>query len=61
MHGGDVTKALRTGLKIRPVTETVTDTWTWLRQIGGTAPQRPDRVPVGLDPAREAAVLAAMS
>jgi 2'-hydroxyisoflavone reductase len=59
MHGGDVTKALRTGLRNRPVAETITDTWTWLQKIGGIAPQRPDRVPVGLDPAREAAVLAA--
>jgi len=61
MHGSDVTKALDTGLKNRPVTETVADTWAWLREIGGTAPQRPDRTPVGLDPDREAAVLATTS
>ncbi|GAA3952796.1 NAD-dependent epimerase/dehydratase family protein [Actinoplanes auranticolor] len=60
MHGADVTKAQRLGLKIRPVGETIADTWTWLQAIGGTAPQRPDRTPVGLDPAREAAFLAAM-
>ena len=58
MHGSDVTKALRAGLKNRPITETVADTWAWLQKIGGTAPQRPDRTPVGLDPDREAAVLA---
>ena len=58
MHGSDVTKALRAGLKNRPITETVADTWVWLQKIGGTAPQRPDRTPVGLDPDREAAVLA---
>jgi 2'-hydroxyisoflavone reductase len=58
MHGADVTRALDTGLKNRPVTDTVTDTWTWLRHLGGKAPQRPDRTPVGLDPDREAAVLA---
>jgi nucleoside-diphosphate-sugar epimerase len=58
MHGGDVTKAVHAGLKNRPVTETVTDTWAWLREIGGTAPQRPDRPTVGLAPEREAAFLA---
>jgi 2'-hydroxyisoflavone reductase len=57
MHGGDVTKALNAGLKNRPITETVTDTWAWLQTIGGTAPQRPDRPAVGLDPEREAAFL----
>ncbi|MFI7545417.1 NAD-dependent epimerase/dehydratase family protein [Actinoplanes sp. NPDC049599] len=58
LHDGDVTKARHAGLENRPVTETVADTWTWLQQIGGTAPQRPDRPTVGLDPAREAAFLA---
>jgi len=57
LHLGDVTKALNAGLHVRPITETVADTWTWLRQIGGKAPQRPDRPAVGLDPAREAAFL----
>ena len=59
MHAGDVTKARNLGLRNRPVAETVLDTWTWLQEIGGTAPQRPDRTPVGLSPEREAAVLAA--
>jgi 2'-hydroxyisoflavone reductase len=58
MHGADVTKALDAGLKNRPVTETVADTWAWLQDIGGTAPQRPDRPTLGLDPEREAAFLA---
>ncbi len=58
MHQGDVTKALATGLKNRPVAETVADTWAWLQSIGGTAPQRPDRTPVGLAPEKEAAFLA---
>ncbi|SNX57950.1 nucleoside-diphosphate-sugar epimerase [Streptomyces sp. TLI_55] len=58
LHTGDVTKALDTGLRCRPVTETVTGTWSWLREIGGTAPQRPDRPAVGLDPEVEAKVLA---
>ncbi|WP_329184332.1 NAD-dependent epimerase/dehydratase family protein [Actinacidiphila glaucinigra] len=59
LHTGDVSRALATGLRCRPVTETVADTWTWLRSLGGTAPQRPDRPTVGLDPAKEAAALGA--
>lgn len=57
LHGADVSRAVATGLRCRLVTETVTDTWHWLRAIGGTAPQRPDRPPVGLDPEVEAKVL----
>ncbi|MFB7597533.1 NAD-dependent epimerase/dehydratase family protein [Streptomyces sp. NPDC056160] len=57
LHGADVSRAVATGLRCRPVTETVTGTWDWLRRIGGTAPQRPGRPPVGLDPAVEAKVL----
>jgi nucleoside-diphosphate-sugar epimerase len=58
LHCGDVSRAVATGLHCRPVAETVADTWAWLRSIGGTAPQRPDRPTVGLDPAVEAKVLA---
>ncbi|MFC8076784.1 NAD-dependent epimerase/dehydratase family protein [Streptomyces sp. NPDC057307] len=57
MHGGDVAKALAAGLRCRPVEETVTDTWAWLRSIGGEAPQRPDRPKVGLAQEVEAALL----
>ncbi|SEQ93597.1 Nucleoside-diphosphate-sugar epimerase [Streptomyces sp. yr375] len=59
LHAADVSRALATGLACRPVEETVADTWTWLRSIGGTAPRRPDRPTLGLDPEREAKVLAA--
>ena len=59
MHGGDVGKALAAGLATRPVRETVADTWSWLRSLPGEPPRRADRPPVGLDPAVEAAVLAA--
>lgn len=59
MHRADVSRALATGLRCRPVEETVTDTWAWLRGIGGVAPHRPDRPPVGLDPEVEARVLEA--
>jgi 2'-hydroxyisoflavone reductase len=58
LHSGDVSRALATGLSCRPVEETVADTWAWLRSIGGTAPRRPGRPSVGLDPEVEAKVLA---
>ncbi|WP_336208596.1 NAD-dependent epimerase/dehydratase family protein [Nonomuraea sp. LPB2021202275-12-8] len=57
MHGGDVSKAVAAGLRCRPVEETVAGTWEWLRGIGGRAPMRADRPPVGLDPALEAKLL----
>ncbi|MER6009309.1 NAD-dependent epimerase/dehydratase family protein [Streptomyces bluensis] len=59
LHRADVSRALATGLVCRPVGETVADTWAWLRAIGGTAPQRPDRTSKGLDPQVEARVLTA--
>ncbi|MEU6074294.1 NAD-dependent epimerase/dehydratase family protein [Micromonospora sp. NPDC047074] len=57
----DVERAYAAGLTCRPVTETVTDTWAWLRRVGTVPPRagRPQRAPVGLDPEREAALLAA--
>ena len=57
VHRSDVSRALAAGLSCRPVDETVADTWRWLRTLGGQAPRRPDRPPVGLDPAVEAKVL----
>ncbi|OEJ96523.1 Rossmann-fold NAD(P)-binding domain-containing protein [Streptomyces thermolilacinus] len=57
MHGTDVSKALAAGLWCRPAEETVADTWAWLRGLGGEAPQRPDRDPVGISPEVEAKVL----
>ncbi|GGR31612.1 reductase [Streptomyces aurantiogriseus] len=59
LHSADVSRAVATGLACRPVEETVADTWAWLQDIGGTAPQRPDRTCKGLDPEVEAKVLAA--
>ncbi|MGW1779895.1 SDR family oxidoreductase [Streptomyces sp. NPDC002143] len=58
LHTADVSRAVATGLSCRRVEETVADTWSWLRSIGGTAPQRPDRTLKGLDPEVEAKVLA---
>ncbi|MEU8532548.1 SDR family oxidoreductase [Streptomyces parvulus] len=59
VQSADVSRALATGLRCRPAEDTVADTWAWLRGIGGTAPQRPDRPAVGLDPETEAKILAA--
>ncbi|MEW2046993.1 NAD-dependent epimerase/dehydratase family protein [Streptomyces sp. NPDC005476] len=59
LHAADISRAVASGLSCRPVEETVADTWDWLRSIGGTAPQRPDRTRKGLDPEVEAKVLAA--
>lgn len=59
MHLGNVDKALSAGLTCRPAKETVTDTWAWLKAIGGQAPRRPDRPDVGLIPEAEAEVLRA--
>ncbi|MEV6106024.1 NAD-dependent epimerase/dehydratase family protein [Streptomyces sp. NPDC051940] len=55
----DTSHARNAGLRCRPVEATVRDTWRWLESIGGTAPQRPDRPVVGLDPELEAKVLSA--
>lgn len=60
LHRSDVSKALRAGLRCRDVAETVADTWAWLSSIGGRAPHRADRPPVGLDPQVEQRVLAAL-
>jgi 2'-hydroxyisoflavone reductase len=57
LHHADVERAHAAGLRPRPIRETVADTWAWLDERGLRPPQRPDRPPVGLDPAREQAVL----
>ncbi len=59
MHLSDPARALATGLRCRPVQDTVADTWAWLQSIGGVAPQRPDRPFKGIDPAKEKALLKA--
>ncbi|MFI6651755.1 NAD-dependent epimerase/dehydratase family protein [Streptomyces sp. NPDC050529] len=58
LHQGDVSRAYGAGLRCRPVDETVADTWAWLCELGGAAPQRADRPLTGLDPATEAKLLA---
>ena len=53
----DTTAAERAGLRCRPVRDTAADTLAWLPT--GTPPRHPDRPSAGLDPAREAELLAA--
>ncbi|OKI61861.1 NAD-dependent epimerase/dehydratase family protein [Micromonospora sp. CB01531] len=55
-----VERAYAAGLVCRPVAETVADTWRWLRAVGQVPPRagRPVRSAVGLDPEREAKLLA---
>ncbi|MFC8449779.1 NAD-dependent epimerase/dehydratase family protein [Kitasatospora sp. NPDC057223] len=62
LHQGDVSRAMAAGLRIRPVEETVADTWAWLRELRSRdlaegAPIREDLAPCGLDPAVEARFL----
>lgn len=60
LHDGDVGRAVAAGLRCRPIRETVADTWAWM-QAEGEPPARTDRPPVGLDPDKEQAVLAAVA
>ncbi|MFE5033274.1 NAD-dependent epimerase/dehydratase family protein [Streptomyces sp. NPDC056683] len=54
VHGLDVSRAVATGLRCRPVGETVADTWRWLRGLDGAAPVRAG---IGVSPDVEARVL----
>jgi 2'-hydroxyisoflavone reductase len=53
----DTSRAARAGLVCRPVTDTVTDTWQWIKREGMPA-QRPDRDVHGLPAALEQQILA---
>ncbi|ETK37659.1 NAD-dependent epimerase/dehydratase family protein [Microbispora sp. ATCC PTA-5024] len=55
----DTARAEATGLRCRPVEETVADTWRWLTEAGGPPPLPPGEPPLGIDPGRERAVIAA--
>ena len=56
----DSSLALRSGLVCRPARATVEDTWSWLRDNPEWTPAvSADRPAVGMDPEREAALLAA--
>jgi len=55
-------RALRTGIRYRPLIDTVHDTWSWLR-LAATASGTPpfERRPgIGLDPGKERAILASL-
>ncbi|MEV4186857.1 hypothetical protein AB0J28_36075 [Streptosporangium canum] len=39
MHDADVRAALAEGLTMRPLRETLTDTWAWLQAEGDPAPR----------------------
>ena len=57
MHGGDVTRALDAGLRLRPVADTVTATWNWLQSLDAEPPRHDLRAALGLDPAKEQKLL----
>jgi 2'-hydroxyisoflavone reductase len=57
-------RAVRTGIRYRPLTDTVHDTWAWLRLTAATRGADPaaGRTPqVGLDPAKEERLLSGLS
>jgi 2'-hydroxyisoflavone reductase len=59
LRSTSVERACATALRWRPVEQTVADTRAWLVTAGRVLPSPPGRPPLGLDPAREQAVLAA--
>ncbi len=59
LHTTNVAKALATGLRNRPVEQTVADTWAWLQTLGDKDPLGPGRAKLGLDPEKERRVISA--
>ncbi|MBA0051646.1 NAD-dependent epimerase/dehydratase family protein [Streptomyces sp. AJS327] len=57
MLDADVSRALASGLRCRPVGETVRDTWEWLRGLDGARLDAHPRAVRGLAPEREAELL----
>jgi 2'-hydroxyisoflavone reductase len=56
-------RALRTGIRYRPLTDTVHDTWLWLRQeaaAGRPLDEIARRPGIGLGPAKESEILASL-
>ena len=53
-------RALRTGMRYRPLTDTVHDTWLWLRQETAAGHPIAHRPEIGLDPAKEDRILASL-
>jgi 2'-hydroxyisoflavone reductase len=58
LHSGNTEKVHAAGLVCRPIGSTVADTWSWLVDAGD--PEAVTSGRVGLDPAKEAKVLAAL-
>ena len=56
LHTAETSAALATGLHCRPVSETVTDTWSWLGDVDGLGVRAGVPVP-GLDRTKERALL----
>ncbi|AYV32885.1 NAD dependent epimerase/dehydratase family protein (plasmid) [Streptomyces sp. ADI95-16] len=56
----DSTRAQAAGLVCRPLSETVVDTWAWLRG-GGLPVEHPRWAEHGITPGKEAAILSALS
>ncbi|WP_062214192.1 NAD-dependent epimerase/dehydratase family protein [Streptomyces sp. NBRC 109706] len=59
LHGSNVSRALATGLTVRPLAETVRDTWAWLGALPPGTTLGSPRFPVGCPPEKEAAALTA--
>ena len=57
LHDGDVSRALAWGLTIRPIAETVRDTWAWMQQVAASATVPSARPGTGMAPEREAELL----
>jgi nucleoside-diphosphate-sugar epimerase len=55
----NVERAYATGLRCRPIEQTVADTWAWLVAASYVLPFEPGQPPLGLDPTKEQAALAA--
>ncbi|MFJ8754601.1 hypothetical protein ACIREO_35595 [Streptomyces sp. NPDC102441] len=56
----DSTRAEKDGLRCRPLVETIADTWAWL-QADGRPVHHPRWAEHGVDPEKEAKILAALA
>ena len=56
-------RALRTGMRYRPLSDTVHDSWLWLKHEAATGYERPPHglLELGIEPGKERAVLAAVA
>jgi nucleoside-diphosphate-sugar epimerase len=61
LHDGDVSRALATGLRCRPVAETVADTWAWIQREGMPPAGNGRTGTLGITPEEEQRLLTAAS